>query len=159
MGARVLPNSELGQRVLAMLAEQGGPAGPPASGADGITVTVPVRTKNPTNTREQWWAVARRAKAEHAAVFAALAPHAGARPALAAGCRVELTRVSCGRVDRFNLGATLKGVIDAVAMWLLGGTPGRHDEDPRIEWAEPKQLRSGRNVFGVIVTIRPRATR
>src|SRR4051812_39898385 len=49
---------------------------------ESVTITLPLRTVNPTNNREPWWKVSKRAKAEHAAVADALAPFDGLKPAL-----------------------------------------------------------------------------
>jgi len=123
-----------------------------------VVVTIPIKTKNPTNNRQHWRTVSKRIKAEHKAVWLSLitVPNA-TRIALAAGCTVKMTRVSSGHLDPIDgLGPALKGVKDAVSAWLLGGTPGSMDEDERITW-ELGQLRAERGCAGVILSIRMRA--
>lgn len=146
----------------AFLAQSGVTAGPRAkiegepTGNAEIKVFVPVKTINPTNQRQQWWAVAKRSKEQHKAVALMLSQFDADKPNFASGCLVTLVRVSSGRVDKHNLGATLKTIIDAVAMWLLGGKPGQYDEDPRIDWDEFGQEKSKKGTFGVRITIRTR---
>lgn len=120
-----------------------------------VCVTVPVKTKNPTNGREQWYVVARRAKKEHEAVFAALFPvvDEATRLAFAAGCTVTLTRCSAGTFDDDGLRAALKHVRDAVAVKLFGGKIGQRDSGGHVTW-EYRQLKTGRGVAGVVVSIR-----
>ncbi len=118
-----------------------------------LTVSIGVKTKNPTNTREDWWIVSKRAKAEHKAVESALMGHEGRRDEFAAGCIARLTRVSNGTLDPVDsLGPALKAVKDSVARWLLGGTIGQLDMDPRIAW-ELRQRKMGAGVYGVIITL------
>jgi hypothetical protein len=128
--------------------------------ADGpfVCVTVPVKTVSETNHRDAHWAQrSRRAAGQREAVaLALLGVDDGTRAELAKGCTVRLTRVSVGRLDELNLGAAVKHVADAVAVWLLGGEPGEMDGDPRITW-ELRQLPAPkRGVCGVIVSITPR---
>lgn len=37
----------------------------------------------------------------------------------------------------------------------MAGT-GQHDDDERLTWEEPGQLRSSPGVYGVVLSIRPR---
>lgn len=122
-----------------------------------VWVVVPVKTKNPTNNREHWRAVSRRAKQEHAAVYLALAEvDAETKAELAKGCVVQLTRISSGRLDANDgIQPALKAVKDAVAAFLLGGRPGERDEDERLTWRY-EQAKGPRGTAGVIVSIRVR---
>lgn len=124
-----------------------------------VCVTIPVRTVNPQNGSHGHWSTAsRRAKRQRETVALSLIGVDDAtRTALARGCTIKLTRVSPGRLDRTNVWSALKHVADAVAAWLLGGEPGQHDDDPRLTWEEPGQLRASPGVFGVVLSIRPRA--
>lgn len=123
--------------------------------AEGVFVAVKLKTKNPTNNREQYWAVAKRAKAEHEAVAAALFPHFAKRSALANGCVVTLTRLSAGELDDDGLRAAMKSVRDAVAIWLWGGKKGQRDNDARGRWRY-EQLKCDRGEFGITISIQPR---
>lgn len=121
-------------------------------GTADVFAVVPVRTVNVTNAREHWATRQRRTKAEHDAVYAALLPHYGKRDRLRNGCRITITRIAPKEVGASNLHATLKGIIDAVAMFVLGGTSGQYDDDPRLEW-KLEQRTAGRGVYGVTVAI------
>lgn len=141
--------------------EHGKPRRPPPPDIAGkpvrVCVTVPVKTVNPTNGRQDWWRVSKRIKAEHAAVLQSLqnVPES-TRTALAKGCVVTMTRLSAGHLDPVDgLPPTLKGIKDAVAAWLLGGKPGERDEDDRVTW-KLGQLKCERGTFAVMVTMETR---
>lgn len=130
-----------------------------AIGPVRVCATLALRTVNTTNAREHWATRSRRVKAEHEAVAASLIGYPNAwRERLAAGCVCTLTRVSAGTLDGDGLAAALKGVRDAVAVWLLGGRIGERDSDPRITWV-CDQRPGKRNRPAVIVEIEPRGDR
>jgi len=73
----------------------------------------------------------------------------------AAGCTITICRLSSKNVDKLNLAACLKHVIDAIAMWILGGTPGERDDDPKLEWII-EQGKAKKGEQSVRVLIEPR---
>ncbi len=123
-----------------------------------IFITLPLKTKNPTNNLEHWRTRSRRCNAEHAAVADAMAAHAMKFPVLARGCVVTLTRISAGRLDPMDgLPPALKAVKDAVAMAIWGGTRGQKDDHDLVEW-KYDQRSMGRGVHAVTIKIEPRGT-
>lgn len=142
------------------LAPRGPCVRPDAEGDDAtgdVFAVVPVRTVNVTNAREHHMAKHRRTKREYDAVYAALIQHHAKKSRYRDGCRITLTRIAPCPVGATNLHATLKGIIDGVAQWLLGGTPGQYDDDGRIEW-NLEQCKAGRGVYGVTISIRATGT-
>jgi len=90
-------------------------------------VTIPIKPMNSLNLRECWQARARRAREHRQSTFYALkaakAPHQ-------LPCVVTVTRVAPRKLDQHDgLPASLKGVIDGVADYLLV-----KDNDERITW-------------------------
>lgn len=93
-----------------------------------IEFTLGVRAVNPTNNRQHWRPVWRRAKMQRAlAKNCALECVRLARMALPAV--VTMTRISPGTLDDDNLRPALKPIRDGIADAF-----GVADNDPRIEW-------------------------
>lgn len=120
-----------------------------------VFVVVPVKTRSP-NQKEHWAATMRRVDAEHTATELALAAHNDKRASLAKGCTVTLRRLSVGELDGDNLAIAFKAIRDSVAAWLLGGTYGERDSDPRIEWVYEQARTYSTKVYGVTIAIRRR---
>lgn len=93
--------------------------------------TVPIKTQNTSNLRENYFAKAKRIAKERRAVYL-LYP----RVKLPVLIGVKLTRISPGQLDEHdNLRNALKGVCDAVAQRL-----GIDDASPFVRWSYAQEL-------------------
>jgi hypothetical protein len=114
------------------------PAVRPAPATRGRTfaleVTLPLRLPNPLNARGAARQRIARPKRQREAVLASLAWFMLTPAFMGGPWRVELTRLGGKVLDDDALEASLKAVRDAVAVWLVGGTPGLRDNDQRITW-------------------------
>lgn len=121
--------------------------------APPVSVRVCVPTPNPTRGGRGWhWQKsAALAKKQRAAVEAVLFGLAAPPPPWV----VTLTRASAGSLDDDNLRPALKHLRDALAQWLMGGTPGQMDGDGRVEW-HYKQRPGKRSAPAVDIEIRTR---
>jgi len=138
------------------LAADAGWAGRGLGGEPFICVTVPVKTRNPLNLSGKaamGWRITAAKRERDATALSLLGVDDETREALAAGCVVTLTRVSAGKLDDDAVPATLKHIRDQIAVFLLGGTPGQRDSDPRIAWSYG-QLRGPAGAAGVVLSIR-----
>ncbi len=96
------------------------------------TVTIPMRTKNPLNTREHWRKVANLSKANRMATYFWMMRFG--RPPSGQKWTVTLTRLGRKMDAGCGLNAALKPVRDGVADWL-----GIDDGSPLIEWRYAQQ--------------------
>lgn len=103
------------------------------------TFTVPLKTVNPTNSREFWAVKAKRAKAERKAVAYRMPKYPG--PALFV---VTMVRSGPNELDDDGNIAALKGVRDGVAARL-----GVDDGSKLVRWEYGQE----RGEYGVRVTI------
>ncbi len=117
---------------------------------------IPIKTPNPLNgSHGSPFATARRAREQVEATQIALLQRAPFRAALAAGCRITLTRCCAGKLADDALPGALKHIRDAVAQWLLGGEIGQLDDDPRLEWVY-RQQKAKRGVHVVLLGLETR---
>ena len=110
-----------------------------------LSLACPIRIESEANRREHWAARHRRAKAQRAAIGAALLL-AGQPPS--PPLVVVLTRIGPKLLDTDNLAGGFKAVRDAIAEWL--GV----DDGPtsRVEWRY-EQRRGKRGEYWVEVRI------
>lgn len=101
-----------------------------------VEVSIPMKTRPVTNSREHHMAKHRLAKKEVEAVQLYLLvagwPERRLRAAFADGCLVTFTRVSRGELDDDNLPSAFKAIRDGIAKLL-----GRDDSprEKRVRWA------------------------
>ena len=119
------------------------------SGGSGLgTITIPMRTENPLNSRKHWSHVARVAKHNRQAVLVHLRSKLGDAPQC--DVRVTMTRIASGKMDwNCGLNAALKPVRDGAADWLARL---RHDDDPTITW-DYGQEKAKRGIHAVRIEI------
>lgn len=116
-----------------------------------IRIDLPIRTRNPLNTRRSWRAVAREARETKAVVEMALRAHVWSivhAPTKPERLVVTLTRVSAGKMDAHDdLRAALKHCVDGVASVF-----GVDDGDAFWEWRYAQE-KCARGTFGVRIEI------
>lgn len=127
----------------------------PAPASDRVCVTVHVSTPNPTNgSQGNWRLAAKRAREQRDATYLALM-NVYLTPPAPTDRIVRLTRISVGRLDDDGPQSALKHIRDAVAVFLFGGRPGEHDNDPRVTWKYEQQP-GKRGHPAVVIEIEPR---
>jgi hypothetical protein len=110
------------------------PAPPTRGRTFALEVVVPLALPNPLNARGSTRQRVARPKRQRESVLASLAWFQLTPAFMGGPWRVTLTRLGGRAMDDDGLQASLKAVRDAVAMWLVGGTPGERDNDDRITW-------------------------
>jgi hypothetical protein len=111
------------------------PAPPTRGRAFALECVVPLALPNPLNARGTTRQRIARPKRQRESVLLSLAWFQLTPAFMGGPWRVTLTRLGGKAMDDDGLRAALKHVRDAVAMWLVGGTPGERDNDDRITWA------------------------
>lgn len=91
-----------------------------------MTATIPIRLPSISNQRLHWAAKYRLLKSHKEAAYIVLPKSAAS---MTPPYRITLTRVGPRLLDRDNLVAAFKGVIDGIASRL-----GLNDNDPRLDF-------------------------
>ena len=114
-----------------------------------IEFTLPIKTVNPTNSRQHWRIVHKRGMIEKRAAWTAVLSAIGqpfTRPQMPAV--VTFTRIGAGSMDEDdNLRASMKHLKDGIALAF-----GIDDKDKRITW-QYAQENAKRGVYGVRIKI------
>jgi hypothetical protein len=110
------------------------PASPTRGRAFALECVIPLSLPNPLNARGSTRQRIARPKRQRESVLLSLAWFQLTPAFMGGPWRVELTRLGGRTMDGDGLQASLKHVRDAVAQWLVGGTPGERDDDDRITW-------------------------
>jgi hypothetical protein len=95
-----------------------------------ISFSVPMKAPSTPNLREHWSARAKRAKKQKADTRL-LCPRWKTGPTVT----VRLTRVGAKELDEDNLWASMKHVIDGLALWLKVD-----DASPLVEWCVCQEI-------------------
>lgn len=110
-----------------------------------IEFTLPIKTVNPTNSRQHWRTVSKRGRLEKShAYYAVKSIH----PMPPLPVSVTFTRIGAGSMDEDdNLRASMKHLKDGIALAF-----GIDDKDKRITW-QYAQEKAKRGVYGVRIRI------
>jgi len=114
-----------------------------------VEVRIPIRLRNPNNSRQHWRVVWRRGEAEKSAVAMVLRSRLGVVPP-ALPVTITITKISTGHSDGDGLQASCKHTRDACAKWL-----GVDDGSDLLTWRYD-QRSEGRGVFAAIVRMEAR---
>lgn len=113
-------------------------------GDELIDITLPLRTKNPTNNRQHWRVVWKRSKKERGTAYMLTKQKI---IGMTFPVVVTLTRLSAGELDDDNLRSSLKAIRDGVADAF-----GMADNDKRLKF-DYAQEKCKRGAYGVRIQI------